>query len=440
MDYTKQPLDCPQILQMLKERGLIIDDENYALGQLKIMSYFRLANYLRPMEQDKVAHIFKPNSHFDNAVNLYFFDKKLRALLFTAIQSFEIALRSKLIHHFSMAYGAFWIMDRSLYADKKIFTDCSIRVQQEVFRSKEDFIQEHFDKYSNPIIPPVWKTLEVVSFGTLSKIFCNLKDNKLKKKIAREFNLPQHEYLESWCKCAVALRNCLAHHSRIWNRRFPLKPQLPGKLKNAWIDASKTSPTKLYAQLCCLAYLQNAAHPDNDFKQQLKSLIQAYHFAHQSGTECEHAYETMLHLLAKKRVQKAFLKADSFVFDFEYRSYCPNEKGCKYERHGKCYSKIRKRPNLKDFYDCCEQEVVYDNIKRCSDLKLFSSIKPDREPVYIEFCVTHASEEEKLHSGNKIIECMIESEEDIDAIHSLVMYCINQERNAPFLTMASANT
>lgn len=74
------------------------------------MSYYRLANYLRPMEQDKTTHIFKPNIHSDSAVNLYFFDKKLRALLFTAIQSFEIALRSKLIHHFSMAYGSFWIM------------------------------------------------------------------------------------------------------------------------------------------------------------------------------------------------------------------------------------------------------------------------------------------------------------------------------------------
>ncbi|WP_308919163.1 MULTISPECIES: Abi family protein [Bacteroidaceae] len=42
--------------------------------------------------------MFKLNSRFDNAINLYFFDKKLRALLFTAIQSFEIALRSKLIH------------------------------------------------------------------------------------------------------------------------------------------------------------------------------------------------------------------------------------------------------------------------------------------------------------------------------------------------------
>jgi abortive infection bacteriophage resistance protein len=276
MDYTKQPLEHPQILQMLKDRGLIISDENEALAQLKIMSYFRLANYLRPMEQDKVAHIFKPNSHFDNAVNLYFFDKKLRALLFTVIQSLEIALRSKLIHHFSMAYGSFWIMDRSLFVDSKIFNECSVRIHQEVFRSKEDFIQEHFDKYSYPTIPPVWKTLEVASFGTLSKIFCNLKDNKLKKAIAREFNLPQHEYLVSWCKCAVAIRNCLAHHSRIWNRKFPLKPKLPEKLTGDWIDISKTPSTKLYAQLCCLAYLQNATHPGNDFKQHLKSLLKTY--------------------------------------------------------------------------------------------------------------------------------------------------------------------
>jgi abortive infection bacteriophage resistance protein len=53
MDYIKQPLDYPQILQMLKDRGLIISNDNDAVAQLKIMSYFRLANYLRPMEQDK---------------------------------------------------------------------------------------------------------------------------------------------------------------------------------------------------------------------------------------------------------------------------------------------------------------------------------------------------------------------------------------------------
>ena len=55
MDYTKQPLDYPQIIQMLKVRGLIIKDDNDASAQLQIMSYFRLANYLHPMEQDKIT-------------------------------------------------------------------------------------------------------------------------------------------------------------------------------------------------------------------------------------------------------------------------------------------------------------------------------------------------------------------------------------------------
>ena len=276
MDYTKGPLDYPQIIEMLKKRGLIINDENYAIGQLKIMSYFRLANYLRPMEENKEIHKFKPNSKFENAVDLYFFDKELRALIFTAIQSLEIALRSKLIHHFSINYGAFWILDRSLFTDNKIFNDCSIRVQQELYRSKEDFIQDHFNKYSYPIIPPVWKTLEVVSFGTLSRIFCNLSDNSIKKKIAREFNLPQHKILESWCKCAVTLRNNLAHHSRTWNRIYPIQPQLPHTLKGNWIDTAKVANNRLYAQLCSLAYLQNATHPSNDFKQRLKSLLKLH--------------------------------------------------------------------------------------------------------------------------------------------------------------------
>jgi hypothetical protein len=35
---------------------------------------------------------------------------------------------------------------------------------------------EHFKKYDSPSMPPVWKTLEVASFGTLSKLFCNMMD------------------------------------------------------------------------------------------------------------------------------------------------------------------------------------------------------------------------------------------------------------------------
>ena len=124
MIYSKAPLDYEEQIKMLKERGLIIADEQKAVNSLKIISYFRLANYLRPMEYDKENHFYKPNSFFENAIDLYYFDKELRGIIFAAVQSIEIALRSKMIHHISMKYGAFWFMEPSLFKDRNIHEQC----------------------------------------------------------------------------------------------------------------------------------------------------------------------------------------------------------------------------------------------------------------------------------------------------------------------------
>ena len=40
--YTKTPLTFEQQLQQLKDRGLIIDDDDLALSHLKSISYYRL--------------------------------------------------------------------------------------------------------------------------------------------------------------------------------------------------------------------------------------------------------------------------------------------------------------------------------------------------------------------------------------------------------------
>lgn len=108
-----------------------------------------------------------------------------------------------------------------------------------------------------------------------------------------------------------------------------------------------------------------------------------HHFAHASGVDCENAYETMLHQLAKLRVQEAFLSKEVFNVGFEYRSYCPHVKTCAFVRNGNCYISTHKRFNLKEFYDSCEQEIQYDSINRRSDLKIFSSKKPQLAPIYI---------------------------------------------------------
>ena len=144
--------------------------------------------------------------------------------------------------------------------------------------------------------------------------------------------------------------------------------------------------------------------------------IREHHFAHQPGTDCPTALETALHLLAKEKIQKAFYEQEVFNIEFEYRSYCTNRESCQYCRYGDCVDAMRKVFNLKEFYDSCEQEVPYDEIRRRSDLKIWASTQPNLAPVYIEIHVTHQSEEEKLHSGNKIIEVKVEDENDIDEI------------------------
>lgn len=144
-----------------------------------------------------------------------------------------------------------------------------------------------------------------------------------------------------------------------------------------------------------------------------QGLKRGHHFAHQNGTECKHAFESMLHILAKEKVRDAFLSKTEFWIKYKYRSFCPDTDTCKFLKYGNCYNDQDREFNIKQFYDSCEQEIAYDGINRRSDLKIFSSKNPQRPPIYLEFCVTHESDFEKLHSGNKIIEINITSERDI---------------------------
>ena len=276
MRYNKQPTDITTQLAMLKQRGLIISDEDTALKQLASISYFRLACYWKVFETDEATHQFASGTHLEDVISLYTFDRQLRSIIFTAIQDIEVAMRTRIIHFFSLSHGAFWFMDASQFNSRSIFQTCLDSIQVELSRSKEEFLQEHFAKYDTPSMPPVWKTLEVVSFGNLSKLYANMKDVEVKKQVAKSFGLPQYTYLESWMRSLTVLRNCCAHHGRAWNRRYPAMPQLPRRLPFTWVDTQHIRPMKLYAQLCTLLYLEQSITPNSQIKDRLLSLLNAY--------------------------------------------------------------------------------------------------------------------------------------------------------------------
>ena len=276
MKYLKEPLTTSQIIDVLKERGLSIEDEEKACRYLEHVSYFRFASYLRPMEIDSKSHNYKMTASFDKACCLYEFDMKLRELLFSAIQQIEISLRSKIINKFSLAYGPMWFINESLAIDKHKYVENLNTIERELQRSKDDFIKEHYKKYDKTTFPPSWKLFELSSFGCLIKLYNNFNDVSVKKKLSRDYGVPQHEIMESWMISVNVIRNICAHHGRMWNRIIPVMPQLPKTLKNKWIVEKPQLSNKLYSSLCCIAYWLNSINPNNSFTSDFKTLLRKY--------------------------------------------------------------------------------------------------------------------------------------------------------------------
>lgn len=276
MEYTKQLLTLQQQIDILKQRGLIIENEAEAISTLDSISYFRLAGYWRLMEADKRHHMFKPESRFSQIISLYHFDEELRLLVFSAIQQIEVTVRARMIRLFSERHGAFWFMDPTLAENDTMFTKNLQSLQDELNRSEDEYILDHFRKYDNPSMPPVWKTMEVASMGTLSKLYGNMDDSAAKKAVSRSFMIPKFEYMRNWLRCITVVRNICAHHARLWNTNIVVKPNLPCHLPDTWITNRQLTPDKLYPHLCYIAYWLNAINPTSTFTSDIKALLAKY--------------------------------------------------------------------------------------------------------------------------------------------------------------------
>ncbi len=232
------------------------------------------------MQADKENHTFKPNSRFSDVISLYNFDRELRILLFDVIEKIEISLRTKLIYHLSHEFDPWWFQDPSHFINVRELIKTLSSIEEEITRSKDAFIKEHRSKHKDDgRFPPAWKSLELTSFGSLSKLYGNLKTKiSSKEKIAQEYGTVNHTYLPSWLQSIAQIRNYCAHHSRLWNRNLPGRPKLLPKPPYPWISEipKEHEFQALYIHLCCMKYLLNIIQPENEFTRLLLQLFEKY--------------------------------------------------------------------------------------------------------------------------------------------------------------------
>ncbi|MDD4991170.1 MAG: Abi family protein [Paludibacter sp.] len=278
--FEKRAFSIQEQIDQLNQRGLQVQETDNAVHLLSHISYYRLAGYWWPMQEDKMNHIFKPGSKFCDVIALYNFDRELRALLFDVIEKIEISLRTKLIHHLSLEISPWWFQDTTIFSDSRELIKTLFAMDEEITRSKDTFIQEHKKKHKDDTrFPPAWKALELTSFGSLSKLYGNLKHSiDSKDTIAKEFGTVNHTFLPSWLQSIAQIRNYCAHHSRLWNRNLPGRPKLLPKPPYAWVADVPTENEfqKLYVHLCCMKYLLNIIQPENSFTKCLYNLFEKY--------------------------------------------------------------------------------------------------------------------------------------------------------------------
>jgi abortive infection bacteriophage resistance protein len=68
--FNKPATTYTQQMDLLKQRGMILDDAGLAEFYLKHLSYYRLSNYWIPFKVDRKTRHFKPDTRFEDMIRL----------------------------------------------------------------------------------------------------------------------------------------------------------------------------------------------------------------------------------------------------------------------------------------------------------------------------------------------------------------------------------
>lgn len=182
--YLKVHKTFDEQISILEERKLNIQNKSFALSKLERINYYRLSAYFLPFQNPKDGcnkDIFLEGTSFEDIIKLYYFDCELRKIIFEAIESIEIYFRTQITYYHALKYEAFGYLKKENFEVSQDFFDKFLfNLKNETKRSEEIFIKHFKNKYKTSDLP-IWTVVEVVSLGTISKIYSMLKTDEQKK-------------------------------------------------------------------------------------------------------------------------------------------------------------------------------------------------------------------------------------------------------------------
>lgn len=266
--YPKTWLSVHEQLQKLQSRRLVIADLDAAADFLRHINYYRFTGYGLVFEQPR--HVYLSGTTFEQIRQTYEFDRALRDLFTESLELIELDLRTAFAHTFGETYGPFGHTDVGCFYRHGDHPEWLAKLRTEAKRSRELFIDHYKVTYDKFPDLPIWVATEIMSFGALSRMLQAMAKAD-QKRVAARYGM-QPLTLASCVHHLVYVRNLCAHHSRLWDRIWAIKPDLPaGKL---WASPLLPDNTQLFGSLLLQSTLLRQIPAEQPFAQDWRRRVQ----------------------------------------------------------------------------------------------------------------------------------------------------------------------
>ncbi len=259
-------------IALLRSRGMVISDEQKAEEILLDVGYYRLGFYAYPFEinpqQQPRDHTYKPDTDFNQIVDLYYFDHDLRHILMRYISRIEVNIRTFITYTVSNYYKN----DPTWFVNSKVVkADFRSNFEQKIYSTlrQNPCIANHHHRYHNDRYAPAWKTLEFMTLGSIITLYESLLDQNLKLQIAKHYGLNTIPLFENYLQTLKVIRNACAHGNHIFDLQL-IKAVKKGPLQH--FEAEHRHD--IYAVLLVLLYFLH--HISENREQELRIALEKH--------------------------------------------------------------------------------------------------------------------------------------------------------------------
>ncbi|KNG79688.1 abortive infection protein [Mycoplasma sp. HU2014] len=236
MSLTKEFKTFEQQIEILKSRGLVIEDNQQVIEILKQENYYNIINGYKDLFLNDNKNN-KECTTFDEIYSLFLFDRELRSIILKYILLFERDFKTIMSYNFSQKYNIENRVDSYLYPQnyREDYVDVLnfISTVNNIITSKSQktpYIKHYIQQYGHV---PLWVVVNIMSFGNMSFMFKILKDSDKNyitlfylNRYLKEYDIKndkirlKSESFSSGIKILHIARNICAHEERIYNTTF----------------------------------------------------------------------------------------------------------------------------------------------------------------------------------------------------------------------------